>query len=193
MAGGAEGEDAGNTYNPYLVVTANFHSARTEVKPDSEDPVFDDVLYLPINAPDDAQTVSLEVWHRVSTTMLRGDKFLGRVTVPVQQLLSVQGEVHLVVNEALSGGSASGWLSAELLLDVSVATREAGKQPQTLLACPDGPASSAEAASAPAVAPAEAEAKADVAGGTDGAEPAAAMPAVEGSDGKKPPQCCSVC
>merc|ERR1719433_2238728 len=105
----------------------------------------------------------------VSTTMLRGDQFLGRITVPVQQLLSVQGEAHLIVNEALSGGGAAGWLSAELLLDVSVASRGAEAQPQTLRACHDGPASTAEAASAPAAA--EAEAKADAAGGADGTEP----------------------
>jgi len=106
----------GITTDVYVIVTVGLRSARTEVKVQDKNPVFPDTLYIPVDATRENEMVLVEVWQEV-TAMLLGDRLVGKLLVPLQELLDAPGEPNLVQKERLRETAARGHISLELVFE----------------------------------------------------------------------------
>jgi len=107
------------TTDTYVVVTVGLRSAKTEVQKQTANPVFAGMLYLPIDAVSEDENVLVEVWQAV-TGMLHGDRLVGKLSVPLQQLLNAPRIPHVVKKSKLRSIQSLGRMSLELMFEPSM-------------------------------------------------------------------------
>jgi len=107
------------TTDIFVVVKVGLWSDSTEVRKQNNNQGFEDILYLPVDATPEDEIV-VEVWQKM-TSMVFGDKLLGKLTVDLQQLLNAPGRRHQVKRERLISTEKHGQISLELIFESAAA------------------------------------------------------------------------